>query len=99
MVFDGVDVVVLEGFLWVLDFFALGDTSLQRSWGREISRGCQITPLPLSPPSAQPVAEELLYILVDLAEASKQTGHPGLENPLQMDLVLQGAIGWHQERR
>lgn len=29
--FDGVDLVVLEGFLWLLDFFELGDTSLQKS--------------------------------------------------------------------
>lgn len=54
---------------------------------------------PPIPPSAPPVAEELLHVLVDLAEAWKPTGRPGLGNRLQVDLVLQGAIGWHQERR
>lgn len=68
MVFDGADLVVLEGFMRFLNFFELGDTSLQRSWGRDISRGARLPPLLLIPPSTPPVAEELLQVLVDLAE-------------------------------
>lgn len=41
VVFDGVDLVAFEGFLWFLAFLKLGDISLQRSWGREISRGAR----------------------------------------------------------
>lgn len=57
-----------------------------------------MTPSPI-PSSSPPVAEELLHVLVDLAKACKPTGRPGFGNRLQVDLVLQGAIGWHQERR
>lgn len=46
MVFDGVDLVVLEGFLRFLNFFELGDTSLQRSWDRDISRGARYLLIP-----------------------------------------------------
>lgn len=94
MALDGVDLVELEGFLSVWGFFDLGNMSLQRSRGREVVCGARSS-FPHSSASS-PVVEELLYVLAHVCEPS---GHSGLGRLLQLDLLAQDAIGWHQEYR
>lgn len=70
VVLGGIDVVELEGFLWFLDFFELGDTSLQRSWGLEVSR-VPGTPLPIPPP-AHPLPKSFSMYLLMLPKLPSQ---------------------------
>lgn len=92
MTLDRAELVELEGFLCFGGFFDLGNTSLQRSWEPRSEWGARSS-FPHSSASS-PVVEELLHVLVDICEPS---GHSGLGRLLQLDLLAQGAIGWHQE--
>lgn len=63
MVLDGVGLVELDGFLRVLGFFKLGDTSLQKSWGREVS-GVPGIPPPIPPPAHPLLKSFSMYLLM-----------------------------------
>lgn len=63
MALDGGDLVELEGFLWFWGFFDLGNTSLQRSRGREVS-GVLGPPSPILPPAHLLLKSFSMYLLM-----------------------------------
>lgn len=110
VVFDsGVFVLseVFLGSLTSLDFlasldFKLRNTSLQRSWGCDacgVGAG-GVRFLPPSPPPTfccPPAVEELLYVLVELAESGQPVGCPGPAGLLPLQPLPQGTLRWQQQ--